>query len=441
MKRFGLLLGAVVWIALGAGILALMFAGIFGVRLPHFTDIPVLGGLSVSLNSGTKILGWGADTLVKQESFDVAGVEKIEFDARYYDLNVAFTDGAEMTVKQYDINADNPFNSTKSNGKIYVGVDPFSIYSITFFGIHNQRIDIEMPRQWARDVSLNTGSGTIKINRAPEWNAVALSSGSGGIRLDGGIKCLSLEIRAKSGSVKTGGAIQAGEVSITTTSGSQNLDGIDAGGNAALNSSSGSIYLGDASASDFEIKTRSGGMRVGKITAIGDIALESTSGSINGSDLKAENVAVNSSSGSIKFGDIAAAGDTQIKSRSGGQNMGKLRSGRFYLNSGSGTLRYDGIAGNGEIITRSGSINCDALDIAGDSTVSSLSGAVRLTLERGVACGVRVETVSGAIRAADGLGLAFSDGKRRKASGGVGDNPVGMLDISTTSGGVYLETK
>lgn len=387
MKRKGFLVGAIIWTVIAALLLGVLVIALTGGKL--LSNLPGLerfgGGISFVSGAGTE--------LVKEESYPLSGIDKIDISASYHNINVILTNGSEIKLRQYDSNGDNLFDAQQGGSQLTIDIPSRVIIGIMNFS--NPRLDIELPESYADAVSLTTSSGGISASGSPHWGKTIIASGSGTIRFDG----------------------------ITGA-------GLD------ISSSSGGVRLGKVSGQDVTISSNSGTVRTGDISAKNDLSISTSSGSINSENLEAENIAVKANSGTLRLGDVSASGEARLETSSGSQNVGMLSASAFRLFANSGTMRYDGISGCGTVSSTSGSINCSGLDVRGDSLVESSSGTVRITLAGNQNFAVMISTNSGSI--SEGPLRLMYDKSGRNASGTAGDGSSGTLSIKTSSGSIRV---
>ncbi len=427
MKKGLFLAGALVW-----AVIAVAALGVLGYALfTRDTNSSWFGGLF------TNSQAWDDNELVKEESFTLSGIGELAFDVRYHNLDIVPVDGDVLTVRQYDQDAENLFAASSQAGRLAITIREGISFSI---GVNftMPRLEILLPRAYAAAMTLETSSGSVDVDSAVQWGNTGIATNSGTVRLEEGIACAALRVKTLSGSVHAG-AIRAATVEVGTSSGTQHLDNIYADGDVALSSNSGSVNTADITAGGaVRVSSSSGTQRLDSITAAGDVALKSNSGSINCAGLAAADCTISSSSGTLDFGDIGVSGHLETGTSSASHNTGRVSAATYRINSTSGTLRYEGLAGRGSIETSSASINIGALDIKGDTAITSTSGTQRLTLADGQSFHVAISTNSGRIDA-DDIALSYSDREGDNAFGTVGSGQNGTLTLKSSSGSINID--
>ena len=385
MKKTVFLIGAVVWTVIAIAAIAVLVVALSGSsqNLPGW------------MRAGSIVSAWDANTaLIKEESFSLLDITELDIGTQYQSIVIVLSDSDEMTVRHYDIDSATPFVSEISNGRLSISAPNRGMVTL---GMANPRLEIDLPRSYSDAVSLRSSSGSIGTDGSVGWSVVSIASSSGTVRLGSGLTC--------------------GDLNIST--------------------SSGSIQLGDTQADRIEIVSSSGTQRLGDLRALGDVKLTSTSGSISSGDIAAPNLSIQSSSGTIRIGNVDVDGHLDISSSTGSQNAGVVKTGTFNISSNSGTLRYEGLSGAGSLRSSSGSINCEALDVGGDVSVTSTSGTQRITLAPNQNFEIEIFTSSGTIRASN-LELLYSDNRGQNAFGRVGSGSGGTLSLQSSSGSINI---
>lgn len=425
MKKRVLFIGTIIWFLIAAALLVVFVLALTGnLNLSWLSN----GGVSMIFNLNLE--------LVKEESFQTAGLEEISITTSYHNIELTLADGDAITVRQYDVDGGNLFTSAESGDKLSVEIESrMVIFGISF---SSPRLEIQIPERYFSKVTLKTSSGAINCSpdEAPGWGSASISSNSGNIRLDSGIHCAALSLSSVSGSINLGDTA-SGSVSVNSHSGTQRLGNIQSEGRVSLASTSGSITAGTVSGSALSVQANSGTLRLSDIAATEEVSLKSTSGSINCEDIASGNVRIESNSGTLRGGDIKADGQVSVSSTSGSHHFGSVKGESFNISANSGTLVYDGLSGKGSMETSSGSITCESLDITGNSSIHSNSGTQRLTLAKDQSFEITISTSSGSIRAND-IQLYYSDQNGKNATGTVGSGANGTLDLRTTSGSINI---
>ena len=387
MKKSVFLIGSVVWTAIAAAALIILVAALSGANLTK--------NLPDWLRGGAASNAFGDNTtLKKEERYNLSGIKELGVDVRYQDIRIALIDGGDMVVRHYDIEQAEAFKPDNNGSRLNIKIPEVNF---TFFNISNARLEIDLPRSYADSVMLKSSSGDINLDGRAEWGEASIIASSGDVRLGEGLTCENLSV----------------------------------------GTSSGSITLGNVDAGAIQISSASGSQRLNELRALGDVSLKSSSGSINCGDIAALNLKINNASGDLRIGDANAGGRVDITTSSGSHHAGNIRAASYNISTASGALRYGGLSGAGSVSASSGSINCDALDVKGDVSLTSTSGDQRLTLAPDQSFDLNITSASGTIRAS-GFELYYSDRNGKNAFATVGGENGGKLGIRSSSGSVSI---
>ena len=388
MKKSFFLIGATVWVIIAVAALTLLIASMSGGKLSaNLPNWMRFGSVANIFDANT--------TLLKEETFSLSDISELDVSTQYQSIRITLISGNEMTVRHYDIDSAAPFSGQAAGGALKISIPRRNDVSIN---MANPRLEIDLPGRYATVLKLESTSGSIDFEGYPEFTSLALSSSSGAIRLEDGAACRELNVRTGSGSI-----------------------------------SMGNLYAGTLSFS-----SSSGTLRLEEVSSAGDVTLITTSGSINSKNIVASNLRIQSSSGVIRIGNVDSISRVDISTSSGSHNVGFVKAEMYNISAISGTLRYDGLSGAGRLDSTSGSIDCEALDVKGNVTISSLSGTKRITLAPDQNFDIKISTTSGTIRAAD-FALFYSDNRGKNAFGTVGDGSAGTLNIQSTSGSISID--
>ena len=315
MKKTVILIGILIWLGLAAVFTVFLVSGLSGSPAPgflgHFTD----GGWRNIQFGGT------GEVLVRTETFDSGGLEKLQLESRSQAVIVSFTDGDLITVTQYGHEGAPAFTDTRSDRSLHISTPP--VYSVGFFTMSfNPRLEVSLPRQYKEAVEISANSGTIRVNGDAEWGDVSLRATSGSIRAEDSLRCAGLSVKTNSGSQHFG-SVTAAAAEFSAISGTIRLGDVMAEGMVSIEANSGAVHAGRLAASDFAVKTSSGSIRLGELDGRG--ILRSTSGSIHAEAM-------------------TLRGDVTSESSSGSQRLGlaKNASCRLELGVGSGSIHADG---------------------------------------------------------------------------------------------------
>lgn len=177
----------------------------------------------------------------------------------------------------------------------------------------------------------------------------------------------------------------------------------------------------------------------------GSIFVESVSGDIFiDEELKLNNVEIKNTSGDIIFNRTISANEVKIKTVSGDIKLNDVNSNSLILESTSGdintgrTTNYieakstsgdisiDGANGKISIQTTSGDISGHNFTIKEKSNTKSVSGDIKISLDKASNCKINTDTTSGDIRLPNGINV-------------IGNEPYVDFDVKTTSGDIQID--
>jgi len=201
------------------------------------------------------------------------------------------------------------------------------------------------------------------------------------------------------------------------------------------------VYLPVSYKNAISVKTSSGDIDTSDMYC-SDIYIESSSGKISARSITSNKVNLKSSSGRIDVGSIN--GNIILMAKSGNIIFGAIN-GSISAETSSGDIELGIVTGAVNAKTSSGKINCTVNENAGDITLYTSSGAVRLYLPRNISCNFSSRTSSGRLTTpfSDRLSIPVND---RNLTQGIirnndGSNNISKVDITTSSGSINVEWK
>jgi len=271
VKKAILLTGIIAWSLLGLIVLGVLIAAMSGSNAPAWVQkLPGYGW------TGNDVILFGGNTaLVLEESFPTEGLGEFNVYAAHQRISVTVNNGEELIVRQYGHDNAVPFTSDMGIGSLTVRTN--SKFTINVMSIGISSLEISVPRSYAGAVSLNTNSGSIRIEEGVTWGDTNIQTSSGSVRLNAPASFDNLQIKTASGSIRSGD-INGGDITVESSSGSQTLGTLNADGSVNLTSSSGSVKADAVRSTQHKIRTSSGSIRIGELTGDGDV--RSSSGSV-----------------------------------------------------------------------------------------------------------------------------------------------------------------
>lgn len=177
----------------------------------------------------------------------------------------------------------------------------------------------------------------------------------------------------------------------------------------------------------------------------GSIFAECVSGDIFiDEEIKLNNVEIKNTSGDIVFNKTINANELKIKTVSGDIKLNDVNSNRLILESTSGDINTGRITNNVEakstsgdieitgstgkisVETTSGNISIDNFTIKEKSNAKSVSGNIKINLNKDSNCKINTNTTSGNIKLPNGINV-------------IGNEPYVDLDLKTTSGNIRID--
>lgn len=381
----------VLWAAVCIALILFLAGGVFSFGPIHFTS-----GV-FSMNRGTIL---GAE-LIYQESSAMQGVERLDVTAYSESVRVFAVDGGEFAIRQYgpaDTLKEELVQISRDGSALRVTIPSRINFRFIGIGIINNRLEIDVPREWFGDAKISTSSGTLTLEHGFSWRSASLGASSGTVRLTGP---LTLE------------------------------------GDAGVTTSSGSVRLQDLTAASARLKTSSGTLSVdGKLILTGDLDASTSSGALRLSgEVQAARMQVSTSSGTLTLGDVRAD-SVRGKTSSGRIRITKLESASFDLETSSGGIQADALTGGGRLKSSSGSINMGTLRPTGNVDARASSGGVKLHIPTDLAFTFNAHCSAGSIKSNDYS--LYYQGKNNKTATYTHREGGPVVSVETTSGSIGL---
>ncbi len=296
------------------------------------------------------------------------------------------------------------------------------------------------------DKTLNV-SGPVDLEVKTNWGGIQVRAGDGStLRVVGIIKARKYsrseaesriaEIEKNPPITQNGNSIVVGFESRDWDSEERNRIGISfelvVPANTRVRASTGSGSLSvEGVAGPVDGSTGSGSVTLVNIG--GETRVNTGSGSVNLTGVKGS-LRASTGSGSIRGTGIA--GSIAATTGSGSIELEQVSAGNVEVSTGSGGITLEGIKGGLRARTGSGSIRVHG-DPTGDWNVRTASGAIRVRLPAGASFDLAASTSSGSISTDHPVTVQGRFG--RKEIRGKVRNGGPMLDLSTSSGSIYVE--
>lgn len=348
------------------------------------------------------------------------GVKRLTVTAGSPSVQIIAVDGDTFTAHHYgakDTPADEWVTVRRDGDTLRVEIPRVNRVYVGVWFV-NERLVLEVPRDWIGTVNAETSSGSLNIEDSFSWKDTSLQTSSGSLRVD---RTLTIDgpFRAKtsSGSLNLD-ELTAASADLQTSSGSLRANrSIAVTGAFRAQTSSGSLHMDGLTADSAELQTTSGSLNAdGRLTLTGALTAETTSGSLRLSgDVQAQSVRASTSSGHL--------------------TVNHAETETFDLTSTSGGISGGEISGRGQMKSSSGSIRVDTLRLNGDTDVRATSGSVKLGVPRDITFSFEGNSGSGSING--DYEMYYKDKNNKSAFFDHGQNGA-MLRVETSSGSIRI---
>lgn len=258
-----------------------------------------------SAGSFFRMFKWegNANMIQKDEKVSLDNCNKIDFDFTSADIIVQTTDDSNLRVVQSastKLAEDEKFTVSKDGNTILVTKrERVHVFS---FGSWNEKMELYIPKNYAKDLNIHSSSGNITFNSDVTLNNITCTQSSGNLHIYSNINANEARIKASSGNIDIGG-LECSDYDINTSSGNINIDSLSGSGEAQA--SSGNIKIDYKDIKEYSsVEAHSGNV---KLTAPKEISFEfdgeCTSGDVDANfDLNYKNKRGNKASGKIGNG-------------------------------------------------------------------------------------------------------------------------------------------
>lgn len=212
----------------------------------------------------------------------------------------------------------------KAAGKDYISVTYYENEDITFDFVDTGDTDgtlkiIEKDnRKWYQMIVMNFDiQDTPLIVEVPEdkWEEISVNTSSGDILIDR-INCNELNADTSSGEIKANNLSATTEVSFDTSSGDIDISNVSSE-SVSIDTSSGETHISDiTNLTDMNVESSSGDISIKKSVMKNQIVINTSSGETEISDVSANDIIINSNSGDVELSK-ADASDYKIETSSG----------------------------------------------------------------------------------------------------------------------------
>ena len=264
--------------------------------------------------------GLSALTVQKDEKIPLDNFNKINVDFSSADIIVQTTDEPNLRVVQKStakLREEEKFTINKENDNIIIkrSTSPV-IYSIFNFGNFGEKIEVYIPKNYTKDLDIQSSSGNVIFNSDINLNNISCTAGSGNLQDGSNISANDVNLKASSGNISV-------EALMSKT--------------YKVNTSSGNIYIDSLSGSG-EVAASSGNVKINYKDIEEYSNVSAHSGNVN---LVVPNTLSFEFSGKCNSGDINSNFDLNYKNKRGNEATAQVGSGpykKINVNTGSGNI-------------------------------------------------------------------------------------------------------
>lgn len=185
------------------------------------------------------------------------------------------------------------------------------------------------------------------------------------------------------------------------------------------------IYIPKNYEGSIYVESVSGDIFIDKEVNLKNVEIKTTSGDITfNSIISADKLKVSTVSGDIQLNNINS-NELILESTSGDINVGKTTN-HIEVKTVSGDITVNGASGKVSIESTSGDISGHDFNIKEKSNAKSVSGDIKISLNRDTNCKINTKTTSGDVKLPNGINV-------------LGTEPYVDFDLKTTSGDIHVD--
>lgn len=199
-------------------------------------------GYYFSLNGGNSLIS----KVQKQEVVPLSDCSRIILDCSSDDVIISSSDDDKLKVIQSanrNLNENEKFTIDKRNGAVSIS-DRYSNFTFNLFGGLNKKIELFIPKNYAKDLEVKSTSGDINIDDDLNLNNTKFTQSSGDFTSTGKITADQIDIKASSGDIKSKN-LKAKSYGINSSSGDITIDSIIGSGEISASSGDIKVTYGD----------------------------------------------------------------------------------------------------------------------------------------------------------------------------------------------------
>lgn len=183
-------------------------------------------------------------TVQKDENMDINNINKINVDFTSSNIVVQTTNEPNMRVVQKstgNLKDDQKFTITKDGDEVTIKKDNLgSHFNIFNFGNFDETIEVYIPKNYNKDLDIESSSGNIQISTEMKLESVSFSASSGNLDLQNSINADDINLKVSSGNISIEDLI-CKTYNIETSSGNTKVKSIS--GSGFIKASSGNIKV------------------------------------------------------------------------------------------------------------------------------------------------------------------------------------------------------
>lgn len=212
------------------------------------------------------IFRWNGWSLMvqKNETVPLDNCNKISLDFSSEDIMVQTTDETELRVVEKSnrkLREEEKFTINKDGNTITVkkGDTPI-VFNIFSFGYIGRKIEVYIPKSYAKDLDIHVNSGNVTFNSNINLNNIKCAQSSGNFNSGFNITGNEVTLNTSSGNIKAE-SLETKSYDITTSSGNADISSLS--GSGQVSASSGNIKINYKDISDYsKVSAHSGNLKL-----------------------------------------------------------------------------------------------------------------------------------------------------------------------------------
>ncbi|SFD16957.1 DUF4097 family beta strand repeat-containing protein [Clostridium uliginosum] len=232
MNRILIKILIVIWLIIAVGFTALL---VYGIAYNKGT-----GDIFSSFKYGVEY----SLTVQKDENIDLISLNKINLDFSSSEIVVQTTDEPNMRIVQKsarNLTDDEKFTVIKQDNEVTIKTNNLQKHFTIFnFGSSEQKIEVYIPKNYNKDLYIQSSSGNIEFNSDINLDSLSCIARSGNLVVENTINAKDINLKASSGNIDVESLISK-TYKINTDSGNIKINSLV--GSGELQASSGNIRV------------------------------------------------------------------------------------------------------------------------------------------------------------------------------------------------------